>query len=110
MEFSFLCIVNDLCAVLEVTADAKEQWEELGRLLGIDSNKLSKISRDHSSILLRYSEMMKYWIKQVGASWKNLVHALESPLMNEIAVAQKITNKYLGMVLIIIIITMYNNV
>ena len=48
--------------------------------------------------------MMKYWIKQVGASWRNLVHALESPLMNEIAVAQKITNKYLGMLLIIIII------
>ena len=89
--------VNNLCEVLEATADVKEQWEELGRVLGLDHSLLITISQDYPSILQRHYETMSHWIKNGEASWKKLVDALESPLLQEKEAAENITVNYLCM-------------
>ena len=93
---SLLYSVNNRCEVLEVTADVQVKCEELGRVLDLDRSVVSKISRDNPSILQRHYEIMKCWIKNSGASWKKLVHALRSQLLEEKEVAQEIAKKYLG--------------
>ena len=98
MHVSFtLNLVDNLCEILEVTADVKEQWEELGRVLGLDCALLSIISQNHPSILQRHYEMMRHWIKNGRASWKKLEDALNCPLLQEHEAAKNITKKYFGM-------------
>ena len=98
MHVSFtLNLVNNLCEVLEATADVKEQWEELGRVLGLDRALLFTISQNHPSILQRHYEMMRHWIKNGKASWEKLVNALKSPLLQEKEAAENITVNYLRM-------------
>ena len=89
--------VNNLCEVLEATADVKEQWLELGRVLGLDRSLLTTISQNHPSILQRHYEIMRHWIKHGKASWEILVDALKSPLLQEIEAAENITMNYLRM-------------
>ena len=88
--------VNNLCEVLKATADVQVKCEELGIALGLDRTVLSTISQNNLSIVQRHYEILKYWIKNGEASWKKLLFALRSPLLEEKEVAQEIVKKHLG--------------
>ena len=82
--------MENLCEVLEATAEVQRQWEELGIALGLDRTKLAEISQTHPSILQRHYHLMRFWITDVGASWVALVHALKSEVLKEEELAKKI--------------------
>ena len=94
--YHFFNLVDDLCEVLDATASVKDQWKELGWVLGLNHADLSEISRDHNSMVQRHYEMTKCWIKNSRASWGKLVDALRSPILKEAEVAKNIAKKYLG--------------
>ena len=80
---------------MEATAHVQIQCEDLGKVLGLDDDKLKEISR-HPSLLQRHYEIMKCWIKNGGASWKKLVEALKSPLLKQMEVAKEIGKRHIG--------------
>ena len=81
---------------MEATAHVQIQCEDLGKVLGLDGKVLKTISTLHPSILQRHYEIMKCWIKNGGASWKKLVEALRSPLLNQMEVAKEIGKRHIG--------------
>ena len=91
-------LVDNLCEVLEATAVVQRQWEELGIALGVDRTKLNEISQIYPSILQRHYHSMRFWITDIGASWRSLVCALQCELLNEEILAKKIET---GMLIIL---------
>ena len=70
-------IVDDLREVLVSTADAQNQWEEIGTSLGLPPKVLEKISEDHSSVARRHYEMLRYWITKRGGTWEGFATTLK---------------------------------
>ena len=73
-----------------------KRWHDLGLRLGLSSNTLDIIERDHTSDIRRcLTECLSLWLRRIdsvdergGATWDSLSTALRS--MKEIAVADKL--------------------
>ena len=69
-------LVSDLPSLMAATVSIQTQWQELGEKLGIDYSTLEMISNDQSLTQLRFLyEMLRFWVLQIGGSWKSLTEA-----------------------------------
>ena len=88
--------INDLLKVLEEIKDVNDKWKFLGLALGLKKPKLDGIkSNDYDDCKM---EMIEKWLNKVdpdcNPSWRSLVAALKSPLVQHNRIAEAIERKY----------------
>ena len=69
-------------------------WYSLGLELRILHHELEKIQADGRDIQDHQRKMILKWLDTGCATWSILVEALKSPLINKVAVAEKITKDH----------------
>ena len=79
-------MISDLPQVFRAVFDARTKWYDIGLELKIDPASLDAIQEDNprnAQNCLR--DMLKKWLRrsQPKATWRALVEALESPLVDE---------------------------
>ena len=80
------------------------RWKEIGLVLGLDPNQLSRIESDHGTVENCLTEVLHLWLKMAynferfgEPSWTLLVEAVGHPAGgNDRALAEKIAEKYGG--------------
>ena len=73
----------DLLQVLRATVEVTE-WYDLGLELGLPSYQLNIIKNDSQGVTKDGQRMMlEKWLDTGSASWRSLVKALKSPLINK---------------------------
>ena len=86
---------SDLLEVLTATV-AVIEWQTLGILLGIDHSKLKIIANEN---LEKYkpclTDMLATWLSSGRATWRGLVKALRSPLVDKNDIAEKIARQHM---------------
>ena len=86
---------SDLREVLRATV-AVIEWQTLGIELGIDHSKLKIIANDnrekYKSCL---TNMLATWLSSGSATWRGLVEAIRSPLVDKNDIAEEIARKHM---------------
>ena len=76
-----------------MATEAKDKWRLVGIELGMKRDQLDVISEEKNPII-RYSEMFSQWEKKADSdfpfSWRTILNALESPIVEENSLATKI--------------------
>ena len=87
--------VDDLCVVQEELYVARTRWYNLGLKLGLKPDVLDAIETQCSENPDKcFRETLKDYLKTVTPSWRALVEALRSPIVNQPQLAEKVENKY----------------
>ena len=85
--------VNDLCVVLEELYEAQTCWYNFGLKLGLKPCALDAIKTRCSGDEC-FQETLKEYLKTTTPSWRALVEALRSPIVNQPQLAEKVEQKY----------------
>ena len=88
--------VDDLAVVLEEVYPARTKWYDIGFRLKVSASTLDHFQKEfiHHGECLR--ETLKNWLKMdLNPTWRVLVDALRSPIVEEMMLADKIERKYL---------------
>ncbi len=87
--------MEDLNEIMLETANVQGQWEEIGQVLKVPHNELKSITDNISSSVTRcHYEMLRYWIKNIGGSWKGLADALRNQEVKQEKLADQIMENY----------------
>ena len=87
---------HSLKAILDSISTLAADWFNLGVALGLSYSKLKTIESDYPRNAPRcLTEMLIAWLRSNSQpSWRGLVLALESPLVNRVDIADTIAKEY----------------
>lgn len=90
-----LLSIEDLATVLEAIWDIRNQWYNLGLLLRIPASELDSIDKDNANIGDCARSTLKFWLQNAERpTWAALVNALQSPIVGQFVVADRIQKQY----------------
>ena len=60
------------------------KWQEIGDLLGVDSNTIDGLCFSNYSDQVKMSKMLQSWLdnEPTPATWGNIISVIEGPLQN----------------------------
>ena len=94
--YEYLISVLDLRNVTNKLFSVMAKWYHIGVQLGVNDTKLEEIEYNYQTIDRRFIEVIKLWLRgntPAAVSWEALVKVLESPLVDEKALAMKLREK-----------------
>ena len=98
--------------LLDLLADMKNSWQDIGLALRVPSDYLNGLSRSHNTLTFKLSEVIRKWMVSQSSpvTWKTVISAIEGPIVSNKRKADEIRD-YLGKLIIIIklIIIMFGN-
>ena len=61
------------------------KWQEMGGLLGVDSNTIDGLSYSNSTDEVKMSKMLQSWLdnEPTPATWGNIISVVEGPLQKK---------------------------
>ena len=80
--------------LLRLLSSITGKWQEIGDLLGVDSDIIESLSNSSSSNEVKMSKMLQSWLdnEPTPASWDNILEIIEEPLQKN-ALAIEIRQK-----------------
>ena len=88
--------VDDLADVWENVHPVLPQWYNIGLKLSVPVNTLDNIRAQFRHLNICLQETLINWlVMNPNPTWRVLVDALRSPIVGELALADKIERKYL---------------
>ena len=94
MTFVYVVGSSDLVPVLEAITSVVD-WHSLGLKLGLEKYKLDRIEVDHRGKVNNCQKAMaSLWLDSDEASWRSLVQALLSPLVDRKDLAIDLVKKH----------------
>ena len=84
--------MDTLC---EELVEVRAKWRPIGLKLGLTPGTLDEIEHEKSKLSDRLEAVLLHWLRvTIGASWKQVIDALQSALVREIQLAEKLELKY----------------
>ena len=82
--------------LLRLLSSVNAKWQEIGDLLGVDSNTIEGLYLSTSSDQVKLSKMLQSWLDNelTPATWGNIIDVIDGPLQNK-SLANEIC-QYLG--------------
>lgn len=74
--------------------DAVDKWHNIGIQLGLHEEDLRLIERRYSRQTDRFREMVREWLTTGNATWSAMVDALDSRVVGEHFLAERLKNEY----------------
>ena len=85
---------DDINVVYDTLYVARAKWYDIGLQLKVKSTDLDAITHESTSTT-PLLEMLKRWLKSAEeTTWTHIVEALRRPSVNELPLAQRISDKY----------------
>ena len=71
--------------LLRLLSSVAEKWQEIGDLLGVDSDTIDSLSMANYTDLVKMSKMLQSWLdyEPTPATWYNIIDVLEGPLQRK---------------------------
>ena len=86
---------KDLVHVYEELFYVRAKWRPIGLKLGLDPGTLDAIKQGQANPHDRLEAVLLDWLQVTkGATWEQLINALQSALVREIKLAEKLELKY----------------
>ena len=85
---------EDFREVVNGVIDAVDKWHNIGIQLGLHEEDLRLIERRYSRQTDRFREMVREWLTTGNATWSAMVDALDSRVVGEHFLAERLKNEY----------------
>ena len=90
MYIAILATKPEKHTLLTLLASVSTKWQEIGDLLGVDSNTIDGLHTSNLSNQVKMSKMLQSWLDNAQTpTWHNIISVLEGPLKNK-SLANKI--------------------
>ena len=71
--------------LLRILSSVSAKWQEIGDLLGVDSNTIEGLCHSNFSDQVKMSKMLQSWLdnEPTPATWGNIISVLDGPLQKK---------------------------
>ena len=78
--------------LLDLLADIKDKWHEIGLSLKVANNVLNGLTSQNMTNILKLDQVLLSWIETESSpvTWDTMIAAIEGPLVNNVQKAKKI--------------------
>ena len=104
---SFVPLVTELDLLVQEMSAAKQKWEDIGRELGVEQDKLRDIRTRYSDPEDSLRAMLTERLKRHCITWKYIITILRTPHVGESNLAYQLETKYCPSELSLMIIIMH---
>ena len=91
---SFVSLVTDLDLLVQELSAAQQKWEDIGRELGVEQDKLRDIRTKYSDPGDSLRMMLREKLKRHCITWKHIITILRTPYVGESNLADQLETKY----------------
>ena len=97
MSIAILATTPEKHTLLTLLASVSAKWQEIGDLLGVDSNTIEGLYTSNLSNQVKMSKMFQSWLDNAPTpTWYNIINVLEGPLKKK-SLAAEIRNTLASM-------------
>ena len=85
LYFYFLANKPEKSILLRFLSSVNAKWQEIGDLLGVDSNTVEGLCHSNYSDQVKMSKMLQSWLdnEHTPATWGNIISILDGPLQKK---------------------------